>query len=40
MRRAVPARGHFPSDKAPTKLIRMALRNVERKWKAPPPFRR
>ena len=38
VRRAVAARGHFPSDKAATKLIYMALRNVERKWKAPPSF--
>ena len=37
VRRAVAARGHFRSDKAAAKLIYMALRNVERKWKAPRP---
>ena len=28
----------LPSDKAAAKLIYVALHNVERKWKAPPPF--
>ena len=36
VRRAVAVRGHFPSDRAATKLIYMALRKVERKWKQPP----
>ncbi len=38
VRRAVVVRGHFPSDKAASKLIYMALRKVERKWKRPPPY--
>jgi transposase-like protein len=36
VRKAVHKRGHFPSDKAATKLIYLALRNVEAKWKNPP----
>jgi putative transposase len=36
VRKAVNKRGHFPSDKAATKLIYLALRNVEAKWKKPP----
>ena len=32
--------GHFPSDKAATKFIYLALRNFEAKWKNPPvPWR-
>ena len=38
VRRAAAARGRFPSDKAAARLIHMAPRNVERKWRAPPPF--
>lgn len=38
MRRAVRARGHFPNDWGATKLIYLALRGVERKWRAPPVF--
>jgi transposase-like protein len=29
-------RGHFPSDKAASKLIYLALRNIEARWKNPP----
>ena len=36
VRKAVRNRGHFPSDKAATKLIYLALRNIEAKWKKPP----
>ena len=36
VRRAVKARGHFPSDRAAMKLIYLALRGVERKWKRAP----
>jgi len=32
VRKAVRIRGHFPSDAAATKLIYLALRNVEEKW--------
>lgn len=35
-RKAVQKRGHFPSDKSATKLIFLALRNAEAKWKKPP----
>ena len=38
VRRAVRARGHFPNDRAATKLIYLALRGVERKWKRPPVY--
>lgn len=36
VRKAVRVRGHFPNDQAATKLIYLALRNVEEKWKKPP----
>ena len=36
--RAIRTRGHFPNDRAATKLIYLALRGVERKWRAPPTF--
>ena len=35
---AVRPRGHLPNDRAATKLIYLALRGVERKWRAPPTF--
>ena len=38
VRRAVRTRGHFPNDHAATKLIYLALRGVQRKWRAPPLF--
>ena len=38
VRRTVRTRGHFPNDRAATKLIYLALRGVERKWRAPPTF--
>ena len=38
VRRAVRTRGHFPNDRAATKLIYLALRNVAGKWKKPPPY--
>ena len=31
-------RGHFPNDRAAAKLIYLALRGMERKWRAPPVF--
>ena len=38
VRRAIRTRGHFPNDRAATKLIYLALRGVESKWRRPPPF--
>ena len=38
VRRAVRARGHFPNDRSATKLIYLALRRVEEKWRGPPDF--
>ena len=38
VRRAVRIRGHFPNDRAATKLIYLALRGVARKWKNPPKY--
>ena len=38
VRRAVRTRGHFPNDRAATKLLYLALREVERKWRAPPLY--
>ena len=32
----VKNRGHFPSDEAASKLLFLALRNIEKKWKMPP----
>ena len=36
LRKAVKARGHFPSDEAATKLLYLAIRNLTAKWKMPP----
>ena len=36
LRKAVKARGHFPSDQAATKLLYMAIKNLTAKWKKPP----
>jgi putative transposase len=36
VRKAIRNKGHFPSDEAATKLIYLALRNIETKWKRPP----
>jgi putative transposase len=36
VRKAVRNRGHFPNDRAAAKLIYLALRNIEAKWKNPP----
>ena len=35
---AVRTRGHFPNDRAAAKLIYLAMRGVEGKWRAPPQF--
>ena len=31
-------RGHFPNDRAATKLLYLALRGVQQKWRAPPLY--
>jgi putative transposase len=36
VRKAVRVRGHFPSEEAATKLIWLALRNIQARWKNPP----
>ena len=38
VRRAVRTRGHFPNDRAATKLIYLALRGVQRGWRGAPLF--
>ena len=37
VRKAVRIRGHFPSDRAASKLIYLVLRKIEAKWTLPPP---
>ena len=36
LRRAVRARGHFPSDEAATKLLFLVLNRSEKEWIMPP----
>ncbi|GAM02076.1 putative transposase [Sphingomonas parapaucimobilis NBRC 15100] len=36
LRRAVRARGHFPSDEATAKLLYLILNRSEKEWKMPP----
>lgn len=36
LRRAVRARGYFPSDEAATKLLYLVLNRTEKEWKMPP----
>lgn len=36
VRKAVRNKGHFPNDQAATKLIWLALRQIEQKWSKPP----
>lgn len=38
LRKVTKAKGHFPSDEATIKMLYLALRNVQKKWKAPPIF--
>lgn len=35
LRKIVKIRGHLPSDEAATKLLLLALRNIEKDWKLP-----
>jgi putative transposase len=36
LRKIVKNRGHFPNDDAASKLLYLALRNIEKNWKMPP----
>ncbi|AOJ09993.1 hypothetical protein WS71_22325 [Burkholderia mayonis] len=36
LRKIVKNHGHFPSDEAASKLLYLALRNIEKDWKMPP----
>ena len=36
LRRAVRARGHFPTDESATKLLFLVLRQMQKEWKMPP----
>ena len=38
VRREVRTWGHFPNDRAATKLLYATLRGVQREWRAPPLF--
>lgn len=38
LRKIIKTKGHFPSDEAAFKLLYLALRNVEAKWKKAPKF--
>ena len=35
LRKSLKTRGHFPNDNAASKLLYLAIRNIETKWKAP-----
>lgn len=37
-RKVIKTKGHFPNEDSALKLLYLALRNAERKWKAPPTF--
>jgi len=37
VRKSIRNKGHFPNDEAATKLIYLSLRQIEAKWKRPPP---
>jgi putative transposase len=36
LRKIIRSKGHFPSDDAASKLLFLALRNAEKKWRMPP----
>jgi putative transposase len=38
LRKVTKAKGHFPSDEAAIKMLFLALRNVEKKWRSPPIY--
>ena len=33
LRKVTKAKGHFPSDEAATKVLYLAMRNAEKKWR-------
>lgn len=35
IRKVIKTRGYFPTDEAASKLLFLALRNIEKKWRAP-----
>lgn len=37
VRKTIRNKGHFPSDEAATKLIYLSLKQIEAKWRRPPP---
>lgn len=37
VRKSIRNKGHFPNDEAATKMIYLSLRQIEAKWKRPPP---
>jgi len=37
VRKVLKNRGHFPNEEAASKLIYLALRNIVKQWKKPPP---
>ena len=38
LRKVTKAKGHFPNDTAAIKILFLALRNVEKKWRRAPSF--
>lgn len=38
LRKVIKAKGHFPNDEAAIKLLYLALRNVEKKWRSGPIY--
>lgn len=38
LRKVIKAKGHFPNEEAATKLLYLALRNVEKKWRSAPLY--
>jgi transposase-like protein len=36
LRKIIKTRGHFPNDQATSKLMFLAIRNIEKRWKAAP----
>jgi len=39
LRKIIKTRGHFPSDEAATKLLYLALRNIQLRWGAAPEWK-
>ena len=38
LRKVIKSKGHFPNDEAATKLLYLALRNAQKKWRLAPRF--